>query len=67
MAALFSKNDKLSFVGFFDLDINEKSYYNYFHVSLQNEDGFDVYTSGYRKIIEGGLNTGDLRVRFDGS
>ena len=39
--------DKLTSVQFFDLGINEEDYCNYFHMTLQIEDAFDVLSIKY--------------------
>ena len=83
MAALKKKiTDKLTLVQFFDLGINEEGYWNYFHMALQIEDAFNVLSikypeydymilmdqsSGHGKRMEGGLNAGEMSVRFGGS
>ena len=42
-----SIKDPLTLVQFFDLGINEEGYWNYFHMALQIEDIFDVFTIKY--------------------
>ena len=69
-------------VNFFNIGINEESYWNYFHIALQIEDMFNVISvkypeynfvvlifkySGHGKRMEGGLNAGEMSVRYGGS